>query len=79
MTVSEPPYYNSRQDYTRQSAQPMQPAVPPVQVPAQKPPQPVVVQQPPVHDENGIERPNEKNVPKFAQILKNLGRKRNND
>lgn len=79
MTVSEPPYYNSRQDYTRQSAQPMQPAVPPVQVPAQKPPQPVVVQQPSVHDENGIERPNEKNVPKFAQILKNLGRKRNND
>lgn len=79
MTVSEPPYYNSRQDYTRQSAQPMQPAVPPVQVPAQKPPQPIVVQQPPVHDDNGIERPNEKNVPKFAQILKNLGRKRNND
>ena len=78
MTVAEPPYYNSRQDYTRQPVPPMQPAVPPVQVPVQQPPQPIVVQQPPVHDES-IERPNEKNVPKFAQILKNLGRKRNND
>ncbi len=30
-------------------------------------------------NEDSIERPNEKNVPKFAQMLKNLGRKRNGD
>lgn len=35
------------------------------------------VQPQPVQEESAIERPNEKNVPKFAQMLKNLGRKRN--
>lgn len=32
-----------------------------------------------VDEDDGIERPNEKNVPKFAQMLRNLGKKRNGD
>ena len=40
----------------------------------QPPVQPVSRQIP---DEDSIERPNEKNVPKFAQMLRNLGKKRN--
>lgn len=57
--------------YVRQSVQPI--------------PQPVQQIQPVIQpvvrsvNEDSIERPNEKNVPKFAQMLKNLGRKRNGD
>ncbi|MDE6001836.1 MAG: cell division protein FtsZ [Clostridia bacterium] len=32
-----------------------------------------------VDEDDSIERPNEKNVPKFAQMLRNLGKKRNGD
>lgn len=76
MSVNEPPYYG------RQAVPPMpQQQVPSVQVPVQQPPQPLVVQPPvrSVDDDRSIERPNEKNVPKFAKLLKNLGIRRNND
>lgn len=76
MSVTEP-------YYTRQPQQPVQPQsqydIQPVQPMPVQPTQ----QQPAVRtvqrEEEVIERPNEKNVPKFAQILRNLGRKRNND
>ena len=75
MSVSEP--YYSRQSTTPvqpiQPVQPVQPVVQPVQ-----PIQPVVRQQ--IREpEESIERPNDKNVPKFAQMLRNLGKKRNGD
>ena len=66
--------------YSRGTVQPVQQQVP-VQPPV--PVQPMPIQQQPVRqpsvEEKTIERPNEKNVPKFAQILRNLGKKRNND
>ena len=70
MTVSEP-------YYARQPIQPtpVQQQVPPVQPPVPVPPQPLV--RTVDRDEGGIERPNDKNVPKFAQMLRNLGKKRN--
>ena len=71
MTVSEP-------YYARQPIQPtpVQQQVPPVQPPVPVPPQPLV--RTVDRDEGGIERPNDKNVPKFAQLLKNFGKKRDN-
>lgn len=88
-----PPYNSPTQErlsvtepyYVRQSVQPpvQQPVQPPVQNP--QPVQPVQPQQqPPVRqsisaDEGVIERPNEKNVPKFAQMLRNLGKRRNDE
>lgn len=71
MSVTEP-------YYVRQSTQ-QQPPVQPVQP---QPPQYQPVQQQPIvrqvrQEEENIERPNDKNVPKFAQILRNLGKKRN--
>ena len=76
MSVIEP-YYN------RQPQQPMQPQSQYDIQPVQPMPVQPVQQQPVVRtvqrEEDVIERPNEKNVPKFAQILRNLGRKRNND
>lgn len=66
MSVSEP-YYKP--------VQPVQPA--PVERPVQyvQPVQPV---QPVKNEEINIERQTEKNVPKFAQLLKNFGKKRDN-
>lgn len=70
MSVSDP-------YYVRQQAQqvPVQPQYPTYQQPVQQPVQPQYpqyVQQ----EDDGIERPNDKNVPKFAQMLRNLGRKK---
>ncbi len=74
MSVTEP-------YYVRQSMQ-QQPPVQPVQPVQPQPPQYQPVQQQPIvrqvrQEEENIERPNDKNVPKFAQILRNLGKKRN--
>lgn len=71
MSVNEP-------YYPRQTVQ-QQPPVAPVQ-PVQ-PVQPLQPIQPvrPVIREDSIERPNDKDVPKFAQMLRNLGKKRNGD
>lgn len=78
MSVTENPYYEQRQ------IQPVQPR--PVQTVQQQPQyvqpsQPVQPAQPVRTEpkEETIERPNEKNVPKFAQMLRNLGKKRNGD
>ena len=64
LSVTEPYYVR----------QPVQPVQQPVQT-VQPVSQPVIR----AVNEDSIERPNEKNVPKFAQMLKNLGRKRNGD
>ena len=67
-----PQQYN--QQYVQQPVQPQQPAQPQYGQPQygqQFAQQPVQPQQP----SQTIERPAEKNVPKFAQLLKNLGRK----
>lgn len=64
LSVTEPYYVR----------QPVQPVQQPVQT-VQPVSQPVIR----TVNEDSIERPNEKNVPKFAQMLKNLGRKRNGD
>ena len=66
LSVTEP--YYLRQPVQPQYQQPVQ----------QQPVQPIR----PVQREesrDGIERPNDKNVPKFAQMLRNLGKKRNED
>ena len=73
LTVADP--YYVRQQQAQIPVQPQYPAYQPVQQPVQPQyPQPV-----PQREEESIERPNEKNVPKFAQMLRNLGRKKNND
>ena len=71
------PYYVMQQQAQQPPVQPQYPAYPPVQqAPAQQPPvQPAP--NPPQREEESIERPNEKNVPKFAQLLRNLGRRKN--
>ncbi|MDE7452778.1 MAG: cell division protein FtsZ [Clostridia bacterium] len=69
MSVGEPPY-------PRQ--QPLQPPMQqPYQQQYQQPVQPLIrtVQR----EDDTIERPNDKNVPKFAQIMRNLNKKRNGD
>ena len=82
MTVNEP-YYKSVQPL--QPVQPIQPvertpyiqpiqSVQPVQPIA---PQTVAPQPQPAQEDVGIERNNEKSIPKFAQLLKNFGKKRN--
>lgn len=92
MSVNEPYYKPVQQQPIQQlqpqaPQQPLGYPQPPVQQyqPAQQQAQPPVqptyqpVQQVPVQsadDISGIERPNEKKVPRFAQMLKNLGRKR---
>ncbi len=63
MSVSEP-YYVRQQMQSAPPQYPYQPAQP--------------IARPMPQEEEGIERPNEKNVPKFAQIIKNLGKKRDN-
>ena len=73
MSVSEP-LYPSRQAPVYQ--QPVQPVQPPVQYEQPKP-QPPVQPQPQVEEEP-IER-SEKNVPKFVQMLHNLGRRKDNN
>ena len=73
MSVSEP-YYSRQQTPVQQY--PVQP-VQPMPVQQVQPQQPLI--RPVVREEESIERPNEKNVPKFAQMLRNLGRKRNGD
>lgn len=77
MSVTEP-YYNNTPAMQPPISQPVpQPIQPPVQSERVESFQPPMAQ---VRDEEpGIERPNEKNVPKFAQMLRNLGRRRNND
>lgn len=87
MSVSEPYYPRRSADMQEPGVRPLQPQTPvpnarPLQpqTPAQPYPQPA--QQPytppasAAADESAIERPAEKNVPKFAQMLKNLGKKR---
>lgn len=70
LSVSDP-YYMRQQ-------QPVQPQYAP-QPPVQQPPvQPQYApQQPAQRDDVGIERPNEKNIPKFAKIMQGLTKKRN--
>lgn len=72
MSVSEP-YYGGRQSV------PLAPIEPPVQpMPQQPAVQQQPVQTPPMqrYEEEQIERPVEKDVPKFAQLLRNLGKRR---
>lgn len=68
LSVSDP--YYVRQQQVQPPYQPYQP----VQTQPVQSQRPVYPQQ---QEEGGIERPNDKNVPKFAQMLKNLGKKRN--
>ncbi|MDE6868341.1 MAG: cell division protein FtsZ [Clostridia bacterium] len=63
MSVSEP-YYR------QQPVQPVQPQY-------QQPVQPLI--RPVQREDEVIERPNDKNVPKFAQMMRNLNKRRNND
>lgn len=70
LSVSDP--YYVRQQQMQQPVQSQYPAYQPVQQPVQQVQSQSVYQQ-----EDAIERPNEKNVPKFAQMLRNLGKKRN--
>ena len=72
LSVSDP-YYIRQQ----QIQQPVQPQYPAYQQPAQQPVQPQYSQPSPQQEEDSIERPNEKNVPKFARMIRNLGRRRN--
>ncbi len=78
MPINEP-YYPQR---TQQSVQPLvqqtyqQPSAPAQQQPAQY--QQVSVQRG-IEEEETIERSADKNVPKFARLLKNLGKRNNND
>ena len=76
MSVSEP-YYTRQQPVRPIQEPPIQQY--PVQPVQPMPVQPVQPQQPVKREEESIERPNEKNVPKFAQLLRNLGKKRNGD
>lgn len=73
LSVSDPYYMRNPQP-----PQQMQPQYPPQyqQIPPQPQPQ-YPYQYPPQREEEGIERPNDKDVPKFAQRLKNFGRKKN--
>ncbi len=64
LSVTEPYYVRQPVQSVQQPVQTVQPVS-----------QPVIR----TVNEDSIERPNEKNVPKFAQMLKNLGRKRNGD
>ena len=64
LSVTEPYYVRQPVQAVQQPVQTVQPVS-----------QPVIR----TVNEDSIERPNEKNVPKFAQMLKNLGRKRNGD
>ncbi len=78
MTVNEP-YYKPVQPV--QPLQPLQVERPTYVQPLQPvqpvaPVQPVQPVQPVRTEETGIERPTEKNIPKFAQLLKNFGKKR---
>ena len=78
MPISEP-YYSRQsvppvQPIQSQPVQPMTPAVQPA-----GPMQTIPPARSMRDEEDSIERPNEKNVPKFAQILRNLGKKRNGD
>ncbi len=79
MTVNEP-YYNRQQINPIQPVQPLQPIQPNVVQPVQ-PIQPIqtVSRSQVIEEEDAIERPNDKNVPKFAQMLRNLGKRRNGD
>ncbi len=70
MSVTEPYYTRQAQSIQQQPVQPIQQPVQPVQ-PVQPARQP--------SNEGSIERPNEKNVPKFAQMLRNLGKRRGDD
>ncbi len=75
LSVSDP--YYVRQQAQQVPVQPQYPQYQPVQQPVQQAP---VQQQYPQYgqyDDDSIERPNDKNVPKFAQMLRNLGRKKN--
>ena len=80
MSVNEP-YYSRQPVQPTQTAQSLQPAQP--MPPAIQTGQPPQVIQPSIsmtrEEEDSIERPNGKSVPKFAQILRNLGKKRNGD
>lgn len=83
MSVTEPLYpRQSVQKPVQQPVQPpqqqysQQPYVPPVQQPVQQPVQPQVRT---VTNEDSIERPNDKDVPKFVTMLKRLGKRRNDE
>lgn len=74
MSVTDP--YYIRQQQVQQ--QPVQPQYPQYQQPRpQQPVQPQYSQYSGQYEDDSIERPNDKNVPKFAQMLRNLGKKRN--
>ncbi|MBO5327864.1 MAG: cell division protein FtsZ [Clostridia bacterium] len=82
MSVSEPPYAQPQIQQPAQQYgyynQPQQPVQPQYAQPQYGQPQYVQPQQQPYYQapqEEPIERPNEKDVPKFARLLKNLGRK----
>ncbi len=72
MSVNEP-YYKPAQQPVQPAVQP-QPIQPVEQV--QSPVQPVQPVQRVEENYSGIERPNDKKVPKFAQMLKNIGKRR---
>lgn len=74
LSVSDP-YYMRQQ----QSVQPQYVSQQPMQQPQQQVPPQYVPQQSFQRDDGGIERPNDKNVPKFAQMIRNLGKKRNGE
>lgn len=78
MSVTEP--YYARQQVQPVQQQPVQPPVQqyqvqPVQPMPVQPVQPQSIVRPVQGEEEVIERPNDKNVPKFARLLRNLGRK----
>lgn len=81
MAVNEP-YYKPLQSV--QPVQPVQPLYPDRQSQFIQPVQPIAPVQPvqPTYqqpeEKPEVERPTEKNVPKFAQLLKNFGKKRDN-
>lgn len=78
MSVNGPYYPQRSQTVSPQSGASVQPAYTQQPAPQPVPPTPVQPSAPTVdEEETAIERPNEKNVPKFARLLKNLGRRGN--
>ena len=77
LSVSDP-YYVRQQTQTVQPQYPQYQPMPqqPVQQPVQYA-QPQYPQYSSQYEDDSIERPNDKNVPKFAQMLRNLGKKKN--
>lgn len=76
MPINNDPYYAQRQQ--QQASSQLYPQQPVQSAYTQQQPVQPTPAQPPKQEEQAIERPNEKIVPKFARLLKNFGRRNDN-